>query len=111
MPKYKKIVRKGRAKMIEARRAKRNRQNSDETPTTSKHAQQNYFDIRLKDNQSDEQPPIMDISNIQPMEISNNDLREDFAGDFTKLKSLKKPIKTLKSFKFRMKWKQKLTKK
>ncbi|VVC98723.1 unnamed protein product, partial [Leptidea sinapis] len=56
-------------------RAKRNSQNSDETPTTSKHAQQNYFDIRLKDNQSDEQPPIMDISNIQPMEISNNDVK------------------------------------
>ncbi|XP_050679072.1 uncharacterized protein LOC126975299 [Leptidea sinapis] len=101
MPKYKKIVRQGRAKvakMIEARRAKRNRQNSDETPTTSKDAQQNYFDSRLKDNQSDEQPPIMDISNIQPMEISNNDLREDFAGDFTETEITEETNKNIVEF-------------
>ncbi|XP_050671380.1 uncharacterized protein LOC126969847 isoform X1 [Leptidea sinapis] len=86
MPKCKKVVRQGRAKvakMLEARLAKRKRQNIDVTPTTSKHAQQNYVDTRLKDNQSDAQPPLMVIFNVQPMEKSNTDLQEDFAGNLT----------------------------
>ncbi|XP_050671381.1 uncharacterized protein LOC126969847 isoform X2 [Leptidea sinapis] len=52
MPKCKKVVRQGRAKvakMLEARLAKRKRQNIDVTPTTSKHAQQNYVDTSLQE--------------------------------------------------------------
>ncbi|CAH2108765.1 unnamed protein product [Euphydryas editha] len=92
MPKYKKVVRQGRAKvakMNETRQAKRKGKISyDETSTTYQNSQQNCVDGGLQDNQSEK--------NIQPMEISNNNLWVDVTEDLKEAENTKETIKDIK---------------
>ncbi|CAG4936655.1 unnamed protein product [Colias eurytheme] len=91
MPKYNKVVRQGRAQAklmreIRFRRAQRTGQSleqskQDETSTTSKDSLQNYVDNASKGSETDVLQPLKEISNIEPMERSNNDRREDFTAD------------------------------